>query len=101
MRIDILYFNGCPNHAPALELVREVVAETGVEAILTEVEIKHVNDVGRLAFLGSPTIRVDGEDIELARREDENYAMSCRRYGNSGVPSRELVLAALTASGTP
>lgn len=99
MKIDVLYFEGCPNHEPALDLVRAVVRELGVDAVLNEIEIRSPEDVTRLAFLGSPTIRVNGQDIEPARRGDENYAMSCRRYGDSGVPPRELLIESLSSGG--
>jgi len=53
----------------------------------------------RLRFLGSPTIRVDGKDIEPAARGRTHFGMSCRMYGSSGVPPRELVEAALAEGG--
>ena len=96
MKIDVLYFKGCPNHEPALALVRTVVGDLGLNAELNEVEIKDLDDVDRFGFLGSPTIRVNSQDIEPSRRGDRNFAMSCRRYGNSGVPPRDLLVSALT-----
>lgn len=100
MEIDVLYFKGCPHHEPALDLVRTVVDDLGVDAVLNEIEVKTPDDVRRLAFLGSPSIRVNGQDIEPSRRDDDNYAMSCRRYGDTGVPSRELLVDALSAGGS-
>ena len=97
MNVDILFFEGCPNHRPKLEFLHEVIEDLGIDAVLNHVEIKTPEDVQRLGFLGSPTIRVNGEDIEPARKDDTDFAMSCRRYGNSGVPSRDLLEAALTA----
>jgi hypothetical protein len=96
MNVDILFFEGCPNHEPALEFLHEVIADLGIDAVLNHVEVRTSDDVERLGFLGSPTIRVNGEDIEPERRGDTNFAMSCRRYGNTGVPSRALLEAALT-----
>lgn len=100
MKIEVLYFEGCPHHAPALDLVRTVVDDLGVDAAVNEIEIKTPDDVSRLEFLGSPTIRVDGRDIEPSRRSDANYAMSCRRYGDAGVPSRQLLVDALSSGGS-
>jgi len=96
LEVDILYFEGCPHYEPALELVRDVVEDLGVDAVLSEIEIKSHDEASSRSFLGSPTIRVNGEDIEISRRQDENYALSCRRYGESGVPPRDLVVAALS-----
>ncbi|RKZ06332.1 hypothetical protein DRQ32_11295 [bacterium] len=100
MQIDVLYFDGCPNHEPALEQVRDTIATAAIDAVLNEIEIKNLEDVERLAFLGSPTIRINGIDIEPERRDDTNYAMSCRRYGDSGVPSRDLLLRAFSELGS-
>lgn len=96
MKIDVLYFEGCPNHQPALDLVRTVVNDLGLRAELNEVEVKSPDDVDRFGFLGSPTIRVNGQDIEPSRRRDRNFAMSCRRYGDGGVPLRDLLERALS-----
>lgn len=96
MKIDVLYFEGCPHHEPALEMVRTVVNDLGLTAELIQVEIKSPDDVDRLEFLGSPTIRVNGQDIEPSRRGDRNFAMSCRRYGDSGVPPRDLLESAFS-----
>lgn len=95
MRIELLYFDGCPHREHALDLVHTVVDELGIRAELHEIEITSVDDVDRHGFLGSPTVRVNGVDIEFARREDKDFAFSCRRYGGSGVPPRELLLRAL------
>ena len=94
MKIEVLYFEGCPNHRPALDLVRAVVNDLGLNAEVNEVEIESVEDATRLEFLGSPTIRVNGRDIEPSRRGDASYALSCRRYGESGIPPRELLVGA-------
>jgi hypothetical protein len=62
-RVEILYFDGCPTYLEAEKTLREVLGEKGVDA---EVELVAVNtDEGAqaLRFAGSPTIRVDGEDL--------------------------------------
>jgi len=101
VRADVLYFPGCPNHRPTVDLVREILAELEVESVVREIEVRTLDEARRLRFLGSPTVRVDGVDIEPDRRRDEAFAMVCRVYGGSGrpptgVPSRELVVSALT-----
>jgi len=53
-------------------------------------------DVERLRFLGSPTVLVDGVDIEPEARHRTDYSYSCRMYsGVSGLPSEEMLMAAL------
>jgi hypothetical protein len=99
--VEVLFFEGCPNHHPALDLAREVVADVAPDALIEEVEVHDGEEAERLRFLGSPTIRVDGIDIDPEARARTSYAMSCRMYGASGVPPRELLEAALGGSSAP
>lgn len=84
MTIDILYFDGCPNAAPALAAVREVVRATGVVGVIREIEVKTDEEAARLRFLGSPTVQVDGVDIEPDARNRTDFSFSCRMFGPSG-----------------
>lgn len=95
MKIEVLFFEGCPNHRRAVELAKSVAADLVPDARLEEVEVRDPDDAERRRFLGSPTIRVDGEDIEPDARSRTDYAMSCRLYRGSGVPPRELIEAAV------
>ena len=96
MDIKILYFEGCPNHEPAVTLVKQVVTKLGVGADITEVEITGAEDVAAQRFLGSPTIQVNGVDIEPEARKRTDYSYSCRMYsGVSGLPPEEMIAAAL------
>lgn len=99
LRIEILYFEGCPNYDPTLALLREVVAELRVAAPINEVEVRDEEGAARLRFPGSPTIRIDGEDIEAPARPRTDFSMSCRFYEGSGVPPRSLIEAALRRHG--
>jgi hypothetical protein len=40
MKVEVLYFDGCPNHAVTVERVREVLREEGVEAEVVEVNVR-------------------------------------------------------------
>lgn len=95
MKVRVLYFEGCPNHPQTTELVTQVVAESGVDASVEEVEVSGPEQAEQLRFLGSPTIQIDGVDIAPAARSRTDYSFSCRMYGRSGVPPRELVVQAL------
>jgi hypothetical protein len=94
--IKILYFEGCPNHVPAIDLVKQVVAKLGIETEIEEVEITGPEDVETRRFLGSPTIQVNGIDIDPEARERTDYSFSCRVYsGVSGLPPEAMIAAAL------
>lgn len=99
MRIEILYFEGCPNHRQAIERVQAVLEETGVAAAVSEVKIADPAAAQAVGFLGSPTIRVNGLDVEPAARSARHFGMMCRIYmvngQPEGLPSREMLREAL------
>ena len=49
-------------------------------------------------FLGSPSIRVNGVDVEHAVRGRTDCSYSCRTYGGNGIPTREMLIAAFEES---
>jgi hypothetical protein len=76
MKVEILYFSGCPNRVPAVDSVREVLQQEGTPADMVEVEVRDTAAAQQVGFLGSPTIRIDGLDVEPAAR-------AARAKGNS------------------
>ena len=79
-RVEILYFEGCPNHEPALELVERVASRLRLEPEIELVEVSDPDTAVDLRFLGSPTVRVNGRDVEPGADERRDYALSCRIY---------------------
>ncbi len=100
MVVEIQYFSGCPNAEPAIRLVEETLLTEGVAAEIRRREITSEEDAVEYHFLGSPTIQVDGLDIDPSSRTDTNYALTCRIYqlpgGASGVPSKDMLREALS-----
>jgi len=94
MKVEVLYFNGCPNHLPSAERVRAVLRQERVAAEVFEVEVKDESAAKALAFPGSPTIRVNGLDIEREARGSAETGFACRRYPG-GLPSEEMIRAAV------
>jgi hypothetical protein len=99
MRIELLYFDGCPSYEAFLPRLRELLAQAGVD---TSVELRRVEtdaDAQRERFLGSPTLRVDGVDIEPGAGDRTDYGVKCRLYrvaeGLRGAPPDDCVLDAL------
>ena len=104
VKVEILYFSGCPNHVPSVERVREVLRQEGALADMIEVEVKDLATAEKIGFLGSPSIRIDGQDVEPAVRGIDGFGMMCRTYVDrgqrSGVPPQEWIRSALwEASG--
>jgi hypothetical protein len=78
MEIQFLYFEDCPSHEEALSRLRKVLKE---EEITTEISIEPVEteeQATRLHFAGSPTILIDGRDIDP--QPHPYYALTCRAY---------------------
>jgi hypothetical protein len=102
MKVEILYFSGCPNHVPAVDCVREMLAQEGTSAEMVEVEAKDAAAAQEVDFLGSPSIRVDGQDVEPAVRGARVFGMMCRIYSDggrrAGVPPPEWIRAAVRAA---
>jgi glutaredoxin len=79
MLVEVLTFEGCPHATEALKLVQRVADATHRTVELRLVNLEQGETVER-RFLGSPSIRVDGRDIEPAADARRNYAFSCRLY---------------------
>jgi hypothetical protein len=99
-RVEILYFDGCPNHEAARGLVERVARELQVEPQIDVVQVTDATAAARLQFLGSPTVRVDGRDIEPGADERGDFVFSCRVYrserGFTGQPDARWVREALS-----
>jgi hypothetical protein len=96
VEIELLYWRGCPSYPEAQELVEEVLGGT---AEIRVHEVRSQGEAEELRFPGSPTIRVDGVDVDPAGAEGRAM-LACRIYrlpdGKvSPVPSREMLEAAL------
>jgi len=97
--VEFLYWAGCPSHPEARELLEEALQARGVDVAVDVREVRTQEEARELAFPGSPTIRVDGRDVDPAGPE-EPPSLSCRIYrlanGRvSPVPTREQIEEAL------
>ncbi len=99
MKVEVLYIEGCPNHRPAVDLVKSALEERGLSSAVIEVLINSVEQAESLAFLGSPTIRINGVDVEPALEKLSEFSFSCRTYTEhgklSGIPSQNLIRQAI------
>lgn len=77
MRIELLAIPDCPGIEGARQVLHDVLRNTGIPFI--ETTIHNVKEAEAAHFLGSPTIQIDGVDIELERRNDL-ASFSCRTY---------------------
>ena len=98
-RIEVLYFDGCPSTDAFLPRLRDLLAQLGATDRLELRRVETIGDAERERFLGSPSVRVDGYDIEPGADERTDYGLKCRLYrtesGMQGEPPTDWVLAAL------
>src|ERR671912_496644 len=98
VRVSFLYYEECPSHEFALGRLREVMAEEGVSGDVEVIKVEAEDQARGLKFVGSPTIRVDGQDIDPPG--DASYALTCRAYRLeddriSPLPSKDMIRRAL------
>lgn len=97
--VEILAFEGCPHLDVAVDRAREAVGRLGIAADVRIVRVENEALARELRFLGSPTVRVEGVDVEPSAAQREDYAMQCRVYSVDGhlegAPPVEWIEAAL------
>ena len=104
-QIELLWWDGCPSYPEALSELRRVMAEEGLDP--ESVDVREVpTDAAAQGerFVGSPTIRIDGEDI--APTNGEPVGLTCRVYRlrdgrPSPVPDREDLREAIRRATEP
>jgi hypothetical protein len=114
--IEVLHVADCPHHEAFLPHLRELLTAHGITVPIALIRIDTDDDARAHRFLGSPTVRVNGHDVEPAavEREIRNtantddasglYGLQCRLYrtptGATGVPSDEWIIDALVDNPT-
>ncbi len=101
--VQLLWWRGCPSWEEALTILREEMAAAGIDPNGVDVrEIRTDHDAELEGFVGSPTIRVDGGDIDPP--QDQPIGLTCRVYRLSdgrisALPDRERLRTALERAG--
>jgi hypothetical protein len=78
-RVEFLWWEGCPSHERALAELRDAMRDAGLDP--ESVEVRHIpteEDASRESFVGSPTVRIDGRDIQPP--DGEPVGLTCRIY---------------------
>jgi hypothetical protein len=99
VKVEVLYVAQCPSHPAAVDLVKEVLTAQGVTAEVRQVLVEDDAMAYQLRFRGSPTIRIDGRDIDSESKPSQNFGISCRLYPGSthiGLPPIEMIQRAIS-----
>lgn len=104
-RVELIWFSDCANHADARRMLREVIAEMAPGTPIVDLDASDADVAARLQFPGSPTIRVDGHDVDPSHVDPGDYTPRCRLYrtpnGLRGLPERSWIEAALRGGPVP
>jgi hypothetical protein len=103
MTIEILYVADCPHYEPATLEISKALRQEHLSAEMKHIEILGQDMAEALKFFGSPTIRINGIDIEASARIANGFGMCCRCYGTSKAketgPSAALIHSAIREIG--
>ena len=99
--VELLWFEDCPNHPAARRMLEEVIGELAPDTPITDVDATDPVVAQRLRFPGSPTIRIDGRDVDPSYIDPGDYTPRCRLYRTSAglqrMPERRWIADALAA----
>lgn len=95
MEIELLHVQDCPTWKKALENIEQVQEEKGIDTKLKVKKIQSKEEAEKYRFFGSPQVNIDGDDIEVQKKDGEFNPEGCRLYTYEGetymVPPKGLV----------
>lgn len=99
MKVELLYFDGCPNWNVAEERLMDALTATGRDSITVHHrKVETIEEAAEVGFTGSPTVRIDGHDPFLTG--GEQVGLACRVYatpeGLRGSPTVEQFIEVLS-----
>ncbi len=104
LMVELFYFDGCPNHARFLPHLRRLLHDAGIPAGVQLVKVTTDAQAQQLRFLGSPTLRINGRDVDPSADRRHGYGLQCRVYdaaaGYSGAPPDEWIERAVRGDRT-
>ena len=89
VRLEFQYFEDCPHHDSMRKNLYLALQGIENDVELTEVQVVDADTAARLGFRGSPTLLINGEDVE-GMPAPEEASLSCRFYPN-GIPSAKVI----------
>ncbi len=103
--VELLWFLDCPNRVAVRQMLEAVIEELAPGTPIHNLDATNPMTAERLRFPGSPTIRVDGRDIDPSFVDSADYTPRCRLYrtdaGLRGLPERRWIEDALVSGVLP
>lgn len=95
LKIEVQYFDDCPNSKEFIDIVKRALPNAGVDYTYREVRVDSYEKAKEIGFRGSPTLLIDGVDIENAE-PPACPGLNCRVYRN-GLPTENLIVEKIRA----
>lgn len=89
MRVELLYRDGDPSVMDVRQRLVEVLTEDAFETPIQLIAVATDADAELLGMRGTPTVRIDGADIDPAW--DGPMGLAARRYGEATIPDKALI----------
>ncbi len=75
VNVRVLYIKDCANTPPTVRLIERVAQDMGIPVQIDEVSVTSQEQAEALRFLGSPTVQIDGQDIDPAARHLSDFGI--------------------------
>ena len=102
MKIELFYFDGCTAYQTALKYLEELIQEKNLDAAVKMIKIEGDQQALASRFLGSPSIRINGLDVEPGAEKIKDFSMRCRLYLEddemSEWPSKKMIAQAIDSA---
>lgn len=102
VKISLLFVSGCPGAPLVKRYIDSIIADVGIDAEVNLMLIENDIDARRLRFIGSPTVRVDGLDVEVGLKDSNDFGIKSRIYlidgKSSNHPPKSMIEDAIKAA---
>jgi len=100
--VELLYFDGCPNLEVARAQLQAALVNCGATTRVELVRMTGDATAQAMKFLGSPSVRINGRDVDPDAEASRDFGLQCRVYttsaGLQGTPPKEWITAAIVAA---
>ena len=104
MQVELLWFQGCPSHENAERMLRSVLNEVGLDVPIERIQVEDEETGPGVCFPGSPTIRINGIDVEPGWEPCVDCTPRCRVYptalGLRPLPERRWIVDAVRSAAS-
>jgi hypothetical protein len=97
VKVEIQYFEGCPNSDVMIENVKEAIKQINTQIEFETILLDTPEKAEKYKFRGSPTVLINGIDLE-GLPEPTIGNLACRFYSN-GIPSVESTINSIKEKG--